>query len=164
MSTYSYANSHRREFNAIQDFYSNYMETLDDERINEWPDFFTEKCLYKIISRENYDENSSLCLIQAEGKGMLDDRVLGILKTQKFGPQRSRRFNSGLKISQISNGLIHTRQNVLVIQSLLDHTSSIILCGSAYDQLLWEGENLLLKQRIVVADTDVIDHALIFPI
>jgi len=140
------------------------MEILDDERINEWPDFFTEECIYQIISRENYDEKSSLCLMQAEGKGMLNDRVLGILKTQKFGPQRCRRFNSGLKICQISDGLIHTRQNVLVIQSLLDRTSSILLCGSAYDQLCWEGDNLLLKRRVVVADTDIIDHTLIFPI
>ncbi len=154
----------QNELAAVHALYADYMEVLDDERIQEWPGFFTPDCVYQIIPRENYENNSGLCLVQAEGIGMLEDRVLGILKTQKYGPQRCRRFVSGLKISRTSDGVIYTRQNVLVVQSLMDSPSSILLCGAAYDQLCWHDSRLLLKQRTVVCDTEIIDNALIFPV
>lgn len=164
MSAISTDASSRRDLDAVQAFYADYMEVLDDERLQEWPEFFAETCLYQIIPRENYDNNLELCIMQADGKGMLIDRVLGILKAQRYAPQRCRRFYSGLKVSRVEQGSIHTRQNVLVIQSLIDRPSSILLCGAAYDQLCWENDKLRLKERIVVADTDIIDNALIMPI
>ena len=149
---------------AVQAFYADYMEVLDDERLQEWPDFFTEDCLYQIIPRENFDRDSALCLMQADGRNMLLDRVQGILKTQKYGPQRCRRFYSGLKISRVEGGVIHTRQNVVAFRSLLDQPTSILLCGASYDQLCRSDSRLLLQRRVVVSDTEIIDNALILPL
>ena len=151
------------QFDAVRALYADYMEVLDDERLAEWPDFFTEDCHYQIIPRENYDNQFQLCTIQADGKKMLVDRVQGIMRTQRFGPRRCRRFYSGLKVTKSEAGLIHVRQNILVMQSLIDEPSQVLLCGAAYDQLDAQGA-LRFKQRIVVSDTDTIDNALIFPV
>ncbi len=147
----------------VQMFYADYAEVLDDERLNEWPRFFTEDCIYQIITRENYDNKFPLCTIQADGKGMLLDRVQGVLRTQRFAPRHCRRFYSGLRVSRIDGNVIHARQNVLVVQTLVNEPSQILLCGEAYDLLDVEQE-VHFKQRIVVSDTDVINNALIFPI
>lgn len=151
------------QLEAVIAFYANYTEVLDDERLQEWPNFFTDDCIYQIIPRENYDNHLQLCTVQADGKNMLLDRVQGILRTQRFGPRRCRRFYSGLKISRIEGNVIDVRQNVLVVQTLTDEPSKILLCGASYDQLESNGE-LHIRQRIVVSDTDTIDNALIFPV
>ena len=39
---------------ALCDFYDDYYTALDDGRFEEWPAFFTEDCLYRVIPRENY--------------------------------------------------------------------------------------------------------------
>jgi hypothetical protein len=67
---------------ALAAFYNRYFETLDDGRLEEWPSFFTDDCRFEIIPRENYEAGYPLCTMQADSKGMLLDRVQGILKTQ----------------------------------------------------------------------------------
>ena len=51
----------------LRDFYDDYYETLDDVRLEEWPSFFTEDCLYRVIPRENFErvaqEDAHLVLV-----------------------------------------------------------------------------------------------------
>jgi len=38
------------EISRLQD---RYLSTLDNDRLEEWPDLFTDDCLYEIVPREN---------------------------------------------------------------------------------------------------------------
>lgn len=145
-------------------FYCGYGETLDEGRLAEWADYFSEECLYQIIPRENHESGFELCTMQADSKGMIMDRVQGILRTQKFAPRYDRRFYSGTRVVGVEGELIKVRQNVLVVQTLLDQASKITLCGVAHDKLIREGQRLLFKQRIVVADNEFIENSLIYPV
>lgn len=64
---------------ALHAFYDAYFETLDEGRLEEWPDFFVEDCLYRIIPRENYEAGQGICVMQGDSKNMLIDRVRAIL-------------------------------------------------------------------------------------
>jgi salicylate 5-hydroxylase small subunit len=64
----------------LHSFYDAYFETLDDGPLEQWPDYFTDDCLYQIIPRENYEAGYKLCTMQADSKGMLVDRVYAPLK------------------------------------------------------------------------------------
>ena len=33
---------------------ADYARAIDDDRLEDWPGFFTEKCLYKITSADNH--------------------------------------------------------------------------------------------------------------
>ena len=46
----------------VEEFCYDYGECLDEFDIERWPDFFTEDCLYKIVSRENFLKMSSIGL------------------------------------------------------------------------------------------------------
>lgn len=35
----------------LEELYSAYSACLDEERFEEWPDFFVDQCLYKIVPR-----------------------------------------------------------------------------------------------------------------
>ena len=63
---------------AINDLMADYCHYLDDNRLEEWLDFFTEDCQYKILSRENVEDALPLELISCRNKNMLRDRILSL--------------------------------------------------------------------------------------
>ena len=85
----------------VRDHYDDYYAALDDLRLEEWPSFFTAQCLYRIVSRENFERGFPLSTVVAESRGMLHDRVTGLLKTQMYAPRYYRQVYYG--------GNTHTR-------------------------------------------------------
>ena len=149
----------------LHDFYDSYFEGLDDGRFEEWPEFFVENCLYRVIPRENYEAGQDQCLMQGDSKNMLIDRVRAILKTQVFAPRTCRRFYSGLRLVKATGRDLEVRQNLLVIHTLIDQPSKILGCGVAHDRLVRaEGGNLKFVERTVILDTEMIDNTIIYPI
>jgi 3-phenylpropionate/cinnamic acid dioxygenase small subunit len=146
-------------------FYDAYFETLDDGRLQEWPDYFAEDCLYQIIPRENYEAGHKLCTMQADSKGMLVDRVYGIHNTQVFAPRYCRRFYSGLRVTNANDRELEVRQNVLVIQTLLDKPSEVLGCGVGRDRLVWNAlRQLKFIERTVVLDSEMVPNSFIYPL
>jgi 3-phenylpropionate/cinnamic acid dioxygenase small subunit len=147
----------------VRAFYDDYLETLDDLRLEEWPGFFTADCTYQVIPRENHERGYALCTMMAESRGMLQDRVTGLTRTQMYAPRYYRRFLSGLRIrSQDAEGT-RTRMNVLMVQTLVDKQSEVVLCGVSHDRLVREEGRLRLKERIVVMDSEMVPNSLIYP-
>ena len=147
----------------IEDFYSDYYDALDSMRLEDWPEFFIEDCVYRVVARENYERNMRLATIGAESKGALQDRVMGLTKTQVYAPRYYRRFPGPVKVRPAENGYIPAEHNLLMVQTLVDKPSEIVLCGRCYDQLVVSKSKLLLKRRDVVFDSEMILNSLIYP-
>ncbi len=147
----------------LQEFYALYTETLDDVRLAEWPEFFTEECLFRIIPRENFEAGRTLCTMQAESRGMLIDRVVGLTRTQVYAPRYYRRFLSNLRIIAQDAGGVRTRQNVLVVQTLLDKQSEIVLCGVAFDYVVIDAGRMRFRERVIAFDSEMIPNSLVYP-
>jgi len=153
--------SHRE---AIRALYDAYFETLDDGRLEEWPEFFADECRYRIITRENYEAAQGLCIMQADSKGMLTDRVRAILKTQVYAPRYYRRFYSGLRVLGGTGKEWEVRQNVLIVQTLIDKPSEILGCGVGRDRVVSNASGeLKFVDRTLVFDTEMIRNSLIYP-
>jgi 3-phenylpropionate/cinnamic acid dioxygenase small subunit len=149
---------------ALHAFYDAYFETLDDGRLEEWPDFFMEDCLYRIIPRENYEAGQGICVMQGDSKNMLIDRVRAILSTQVFAPRYCRRFYSGLRLVNRTDGELETRQNLLVIHTLVSQPSKILGSCVAHDRLILnESGEFKFVERSVILDTEMIDNTVIYP-
>jgi len=145
-------------------FYDAYFDTLDASRLEEWPDFFATECRYRIISRENYEAGQGLCIMQADSKGMLTDRVRAILKTQVYAPRYCRRFYSGLRVVKAVGAELEVKQNVLIVQTLLNKPSEILGCGAGHDRLvLDESGELKFTDRTLILDTEMIRNSVIYP-
>jgi len=148
----------------IRAFYDSYFDTLDEGRLEEWPDFFVDDCRYRIIPRENYEAGQGLCTMQADSKGMLTDRVRAILTTQVYAPRYCRRFYSGLKVVRASGRELEVKQNVLIIQTMINKPSEILGCGVGRDRLvLNDAGNLKFVDRTIVLDTEMIGSSMVYP-
>jgi 3-phenylpropionate/cinnamic acid dioxygenase small subunit len=148
---------------ALRDFYDEYYTLLDDVRLDEWPALFTEDCVYRVIPRENYEAGYTLSTIYAESRGMLVDRVMGMTRTQMYAPRYYRRFPGPLRIVSRDGDSVRTRHNLLVVQTLIDKKSEIVLSAVCHDVLMPDGERNRLRERIVVFDSEMIPNSLIYP-
>ena len=147
----------------MEEFYGSYYDTLDELRLSDWPAHFAEDCLYRIVSRENFDRRLPLSTILAESRDMLIDRVTGLTKTQVYAPRYYRRFPSTLRFSPPQHGVIPVQHNLLIVQTLIDKQSEIVMVGRCHDKLSCEDGQLLLKERIFVFDSEMIPNSLIYP-
>ena len=57
-----------------------YVQCLDEDRLEEWPDFFSDKAVYKIISRVNVERNHPLATMFCDSRDMMKDRVVALRK------------------------------------------------------------------------------------
>ena len=140
-----------------------YLECLDDLRLSEWPGFFTEACSYRVIPRENFEAGRTLSTIYAESRGMLADRVTGLTRTQMYAPRHCRRFVSGLRIVGPEGDGLRLRSNVLMVQTLVDKPSEIVLSGVAHDVVVRDEGRLRYRERVVVFDSEMVPNSLIYP-
>jgi salicylate 5-hydroxylase small subunit len=148
---------------ALRDFYDDYYVTLDDVRLDDWPASFTEDCIYRVIPRENYEAGYTLSTIYAESRGMLIDRVMGVTRTQMYAPRYYRRFPGPLRIVSRDGDSVRTRHNLLVVQTLIDRKSEIVLSAVCHDVLVPDDGRNRLRERIVVFDSEMIPNSLIYP-
>ena len=148
---------------ALLDFYDDYYTVLDDVRLDDWPAFFTEDCIYRVIPRENYEAGYTLSTIYAESRGMLIDRVMGVMRTQMYAPRYYRRFPGPLRIVSRDGDSVRTRHNLLVVQTLTDRQTEIVLSAVCHDVVVRADDRLLLRERIVVFDSEMIPNSLIYP-
>ena len=145
-------------------FYDAYFEALDELRLEDWIEFFVDKCVFRIIPRENYDAGFGLCIMQGDSKGMLVDRVRAIRHTQVYAPRSYRRFYSGLRVVDIVGREFHVRQNVLIVQTLVDKPSEVLGCGIGRDRLIREASGALkFVERTLVLDNQMINNSVIYP-
>lgn len=147
----------------LEAFYYEYANTVDEE-IERWTSFFTKDCVYKIVTRENYDRGLPLALMYCEGIGMLHDRVSGIQKTSFHAPRYCRHLVSNIRIVGNSESTLHTQANFIVFESLVDSTTNVFNAGRYLDVIIREGSTLKFREKICILDRNLLLGAIIYPI
>ena len=62
-------------YNAILALEYRYARLLDDDRLEEWPDLFVERGVYKVIPRENWHREPKLAILFCDSRAMMVDRI-----------------------------------------------------------------------------------------
>ena len=68
-----------------------YAATIDADRLEAWPDFFVDNCLYKITSADNHRRGYSAGIVYADSRAMLRDRVTALRSANIYERQSYRR-------------------------------------------------------------------------
>jgi len=105
---------------AVEDLIHAYVQCIDDDRLEEWPDFFTEDCLYQIMPRENTDQGLPIAVMYCDSRGMLQDRVVAHRKANLFAPHLYRHLVSALRVTDQDKGMVTARSNYAVFRTALD--------------------------------------------
>ena len=81
----------------VAELNASYAATIDTDRLESWPDFFVEDCLYKITSADNRKRGYSAGVVYADSRAMLRDRVTA-LRTANIYERQSYRHIIGLPL------------------------------------------------------------------
>jgi anthranilate 1,2-dioxygenase small subunit len=148
----------------VQELLALYAETIDEDRLEDWPDLFTEKCLYKVIARENYDRGLPLAPIFCDSRGMLVDRIVSLRQANIYPLHRYRHVLSLPRITGDSGGAIEARTSYVVFQTRNDGATSIYNAGTYVDEIVRDDGRLRFRSKLVIFDTDRVDTLMVRPI
>ena len=109
---------------------SRYVNALDNDRLEAWPDFFVEDCLYEIVPRENDDAGLPIGIIHCTNQRMLRDRVVSLRNANIFEEHSYRHMTSGLTVLEQSADEVRTESSYVVIQTLTNGESFVYQAGS----------------------------------
>src|SRR5580704_9162550 len=141
----------------IEELNARYIRAIDDDRLEAWPELFTEKCLYRIITRENFDRGFTTPLMECASRGMLVDRVTGYRRVNIYEPQRYTHMLSGLMLEAIDATHIACRQNYLVVRTMVMGEMSIFSAGLYLDRVVLSENGATFEERIVVQESRRVD-------
>jgi anthranilate 1,2-dioxygenase small subunit len=150
----------------IEQFNAAYAAALDEQRLSDWAEMFTDDGFYVVISRENADRKLPVGLIYCENKGMIHDRAFALEKTSMFAPRYLRHIVGNLQVlGDEPNGDIRARANYVVMQVLFDRPDAKLhQVGVYYDKFRRVGDQLKLAERRCVYDNLLVDNALCIPV
>lgn len=148
----------------LRDFYDDYAACLDAEALRDFPDFFTEDALYRVISRENHDDGLELSPIYCLGRAMIVDRVTATLEAALYQPRSLRHFVSGVRVLGEDEGEVRATANFLIIESLVEQEPQILMVGRYIDRVVREDGALRFRERTCVYDNYRIRTTLVIPV
>jgi anthranilate 1,2-dioxygenase small subunit len=150
----------------IDAFNAAYAAALDEQRLTDWVEMFTDDAFYVVISRENADRGFPVGLIYCESKAMIFDRAFALEKTAMFAPRYLRHVIGNLQVlGEEPNGDIRARANYVVVQVLFDRPDAKLhQVGVYYDKFRRVGDALKLAERRCVYDSLLVDNALCIPV
>ena len=138
---------------------------IDNNLLEQWPDFFTQSCLYKITTLENHTLGLPAGLMHAFSRAMLVDRITALRQANIYERQLYRHI-IGLPaiLATEADGRVRSETPFLVVRILRQGETDLFATGRYLDLWDLEGENALLAERIVVCDSSRIDTQLALPL
>ena len=147
----------------VENLHARYAHALDADRLEDWPDFFTEDGRYRVATAENEARGLPLPLIYAESRAMLRDRVQSLRHANIYEPQRYRHTVSSVLVRRLDASRATSEASFLVVRIMQDGASLLFASGRYLDRILLSPQPLY-EERVVVCDSRRFDTLLAIPL
>ena len=142
---------------------ADYARAIDDDRLEDWPAFFEDPCLYKITSADNHAQGMPAGLVYADSRGMLADRVSALREANIYERQRYRHIVGLPCVLGEEGGVARVETPFLVMRIMRDGTMDAFACGRYLDKVR-AGGTMKFVERIVVCDSARVDTLIAIPL
>jgi anthranilate 1,2-dioxygenase small subunit len=147
----------------VEKLHARYAHALDADRLEDWPNFFTENGRYRIATAENEERGLPLPVIYAESRAMLRDRVQSLRHANIYEPQRYRHIVSCVLVEKLDGARVTSEASFLVVRIMQDGASMLFASGRYLDRIVLAPEPLY-EERVVVCDSRRFDTLLAIPL
>ena len=147
----------------IEDFYAEYSEVIDGGALERWPELFVEPCLYRIVSKENFDKGLPLSLMLCESLGMLKDRAHASKELNVYAPRAWRHSITQIRARE-EGERISARANFVVLETLQDQHTRVLCAGRYLDTFVRTEAGLRLREKICIYDAALIPGSIVLPL
>jgi 3-phenylpropionate/cinnamic acid dioxygenase small subunit len=148
----------------VEQLIAHYVEVIDQDRLEEWPELFAESCRYLVTSAESYEEKLPLGVIYADSRAMLRDRVSALRDANIYEAQRYRHVVGPIWVEPAKAGVVESRSHFLVVRTMHDGDAMLFASGVYHDRIDISADPCRFIERIVILDSHKIDTLLAIPI
>jgi 3-phenylpropionate/cinnamic acid dioxygenase small subunit len=149
----------------VADLNARYVDAIDADRLEGWPDFFLDDGRYRITTAENVAQGLPLSMIYATSRAMLRDRVRALREANVYEGQRYRHVLGTPVIAGIENGGLMARTNFMVARVMRTGETMLFATGCYQDRVIIAGpDEALFAEKTVVIDSRQIDTLLAIPL
>lgn len=138
---------------------------LDSGKLEDWPEFFLDDCLYKVTTADNHEKGYQAGLIYADSKAMLADRVMALREANIYERQRYRHILGMPLLEAATDGALAVETSFVVVRTMRDGQMMVFAAGVYLDRVKQVTDGAWrYAQRIVVCDSQRIDTLLAIPL
>lgn len=149
---------------GVQELIGDYAERIDEDRLEDWPELFTDPCRYLVISRTNHDAGMRQGVMYAATRGMLLDRVFSIRRANLFEPHRYRHVIGPIRLKSVEGNVAAAHSHFMVARVMREGTTTLFATGRYLDRIDISATPYRFRERIVLLDSDKIDTLLAIPL
>ena len=149
---------------GVQELIGLCAEVLDEDRLEEWPDLFTDPYRYQIISRSNREAGMRQGVMYAASRGMLLDRIFTLRQANLYEPHRYRHVVGPYRFKSIKGDTAIVHTHFMVARIMHTGETSLFATGRYLDDINVSGPDYKFRERVVVIDSDQIDTLLAIPL
>lgn len=138
--------------------------SIDNADLDRWPEFFTDDCTYRILTRTDFDAGRDFGIWFCNTREMLLDRVSSIQSVNVFEPHVYRHVLGPTEVVGIEGGAIGCETSYIVVRTGYEGGMVLFSAGRYVDTVVVENGRALLRERTVVTDSCRYDTLVALPL
>jgi anthranilate 1,2-dioxygenase small subunit len=151
-------------YNAILRLEYRYARLLDDDRLEEWPDLFIDRGVYKVIPRENWHREPKLAILFCDCRAMMHDRIRSLRTANIYNIHYPRHVVTNVEIVAARGDEYDVAAAFTVYQTDLEGQTRLFSVGQYLDTITFAGGAPLFREKIAICDTFNIPNLLAIPL
>lgn len=148
----------------IAAFQAAYIRCIDNNELENWPDFFVAQCRYTVTTADNHRDGLAAGLIWASNRAMLEDRISALRHANVYEKHSYRHIVGQPFITASQAQKTGAETPFMVARIMHDGETSLYCTGVYHDVYDTSTDKLRLESRIVVCDSSRIDTLLAVPL
>jgi 3-phenylpropionate/cinnamic acid dioxygenase small subunit len=148
----------------VQEFYARYAECLDGGRLQQWPEFFLDSCVYRVTTRRNLRKGAEEDLVSLSTKTSMRDRIVAIGQSEDYEPHTQRHSIANFRIQAASDEELRVQANFHVLRTFPEKPTEFLVSGAYNDRIAVIGGRLNFREKLCILDSDVPPESMVYPI
>lgn len=141
-----------------------YARILDADRLEEWPDLFVERGVYKVIPRENRGREPELAVLFCDSRPMMQDRIRSLRQANIYNLHYPRHVVTNVEVMAARDDAYDVAASYTVYQTDLEGQTRLFSVGQYLDVVVFDQGAPRFREKIVVCDTFSIPNLLAIPL
>jgi len=146
----------------VERLHARYAHAVDNDELEQWPNFFTANGRYRIATAENEARGLPIPVLYCDGQAMLRDRIASLRHANIYEPQRYRHLVSAVLLEEETPQSVKSIANFLVVR-IMENGEAVLFASGRYVDRISIAE-MRYEERLVICDSRRFDTLLAIPL
>lgn len=141
-----------------------YARTIDDDQLEQWPDYFADPCTYRVTSATSHRDGLPGGIVYCTSRGMLKDRISALREANIYERHSYRHILGAPYIVADRGSHVDTETPFMVARIMHTGETALFATGKYVDTYVITAGQAKIESRLVVCDSSRVDTLLVIPL